>query len=96
MTRTDCREQSRTRIRRIGGQVAGIARMIEEDRCCVDILLQVAAARAALDGLGKLLLCSHVETCVADAFAAGRPRERKEKVDELLTMLSRFTQVGGR
>jgi len=70
--------------------------MIEEDRYCVDILLQVAAARAALDGLGKLLLRSHVETCVADAVSSGRPRERREKVDELQAVLSRFAHIGGR
>ena len=61
------------RLRRIAGQVGGIQRMVEEDRYCVDVLLQVAAARAALDRVGKLVLASHVETCVADASpAAGR------------------------
>ena len=48
----DSQQQVKKRVRRIAGQVAGIERMIEEDRYCVDILLQVAAVRAALDGMG--------------------------------------------
>jgi DNA-binding FrmR family transcriptional regulator len=90
------RDQARNRIRRVAGQVAAIERMIDEDRYCVDVLHQVAAARAALDGVGKLLLQNHVEHCVADAFASGRTRERKEKIAELLDVFSRFTQIGGR
>lgn len=70
--------------------------MIEEDRYCVDIQPQVAAVRVALESLGELLLRSHVERCVAPAVASGRPRERREKIGELLTVLSRFAHVGGR
>lgn len=92
----DTRDRVRKRIRRIAGQIAGIERMVEEDRYCVEILLQVAAVRAALDGMGKLLLSSHVETCVADAFTSGRPKDRKEKVAELMTIFSRFAHIGGR
>ena len=92
----DTREQARKRTRRIAGQVAGIERMIEEDRYCVDVLLQVAAARAALDGLGKLLLKSHVETCVAEAFATGRPKQRDAKVTELMEVFAKFASIGGR
>ena len=92
----DIREQVQKRIRRISGQVAGIERMIEEDRYCVDVLHQVAAVRAALDGVGKLILRSHVETCVADALVSGRPKDRKEKIDEMLDVFSKFSNVGGR
>lgn len=88
--------QARKRIRRIAGQVAGIERMIDEDRYCVDVLLQVAAVRAALDGLGKLLLKGHVETCVSDAIASGRRKDREEKIDELLEVFSKFAHIGGR
>jgi DNA-binding FrmR family transcriptional regulator len=93
---SDTRERAHKRIRRIAGQVAGIERMIDEDRYCVDVLLQVAAVRAALDALGKQLLAAHVETCVADAFASGRPKERREKIDELMEVFSKFAHVGGR
>jgi DNA-binding FrmR family transcriptional regulator len=89
-------EQARKRIRRISGQVAAIERMIEEDRYCVDVLLQVAAVRAALDWLGKTLLESYVGTCVADAIASGRPKERDKRISELLEVFSRFSHIGGR
>jgi DNA-binding FrmR family transcriptional regulator len=92
----DVRGQVGKRIRRIAGQVAGIERMIEEDRYCVDVLLQVAAARAALDGVGKLILRSHVETCVSEALVSGRSRERAEKIDELMEVFSKFSNVGSR
>ena len=89
-------EQARKRIRRIAGQVAAIERMLEGDRYCVDVLLQVAAVRAALDGLGKLLLQSHVETCVSGAIASGRPQDRKQKISELMEVFSRFSNIGSR
>ena len=92
----ETQEQARKRIRRIAGQVAGIERMIEEDRYCVDVLLQVAAARAALDALGKQLLRAHVETCVVDAIESGRPKARKEKIAELMEVFSKFAHIGGR
>ncbi len=92
----DTQDQARKRIRRIAGQAAGIERMIDEDRYCVDILLQVAAVRAALDGMGKLLLRSHVETCVFEAITSGRPKERKEKISELMEVFSKFSNIGSR
>lgn len=82
------------RLRKIAGQVEGIARMIEEDRYCVDVLLQIASAQAALGQAGKLVLRSHVETCVADALAAGRGSERREKIDELMEVFSRYGRIG--
>jgi DNA-binding FrmR family transcriptional regulator len=90
----DTKRKLETRLRRIAGQVNGLERMVGEGRYCVDILLQVAAVRAALDGAGKLLLGAHVESCVADAMASGRPRERQQKLDELIEVFGRFGAVG--
>lgn len=92
----DVRDEVGRRIKRVAGQVAGIERMLAEDRYCVDVLLQIAAVRAALDGVGKLILRSHVETCVADALVSGRPKERAEKIDEIMDVFSKFANVGGR
>lgn len=94
--KTEFREQVQKRIRRISGQVAGIERMIQEDRYCVDVLHQVAAVRAALDGVGKLIFRSHVETCVSDALVSGRPKDRREKLDEIMDVFSKFSNIGGR
>ena len=96
MMDADTKQRVSTRLRRIAGQVAGIERMVAEDRYCVDVLLQVAAVRAALDKVGKVVLESHVETCVADALTSGRPRERKQKIAELMEVFSRYAQIRSR
>jgi DNA-binding FrmR family transcriptional regulator len=83
------------RLRRIAGQVQGVARMVEGDRYCVDLLMQIASAQAALGQAGKLVLRSHVETCVSDAFTAGKPKERKQKIDELMDVFTKFGCLGG-
>jgi DNA-binding FrmR family transcriptional regulator len=89
----EAKREARTRLRRVAGQVAGIERMLDDDRYCVDVLMQIAAVRAALDRVGKVVLRSHVETCVAEAFASGRPREREKKLEELLEVFARFGSV---
>ena len=91
--KAEIKKKADARLKRIAGQVEGIQRMLDQDRYCVDVLLQIAAVRGALDQAGKLILGSHVETCVADAFASGKPRERKVKMKELLEVFSRFGYV---
>lgn len=92
----DAKKRARNRVNRIVGQVEGIRRMIEEDRYCVDVLLQIAAARAALDQLGKQILSAHLETCVAEAFASPGRRAREEKMQELIEVFSRLGYVSTR
>ena len=77
------------RLRRIGGQIQGIARMIEEDRYCVDVLVQVSAARAALGKVALQLIENHTKGCVQRAIAGG---EGDDAVDELIDILGRFTR----
>lgn len=83
-TKQDCGD----RLRRIEGQVRGIARMIGEDRYCIDILTQVRAVRAALRRVEEEVLNDHVAHCVEDAIASGDAAEQRLKVQELLTVLS--------
>ncbi len=92
----ETKKKGHARLRRIAGQVEGIARMIDEDRYCVDILSQIASAQAALGQVGKLLLRAHVETCVSEAMAAGKPVARKQKLDELMEVFARYGCMGGR
>jgi DNA-binding FrmR family transcriptional regulator len=92
----DTKRALRTRLRRIAGQVAGIQRMIDDDRYCVDVLLQIAAAQAALDRAGKVVLEAHVESCVSDALSGGSARARRKKIDELMEVFSRFGQIRAR
>ena len=75
------------RLSRIAGQVRGVARMIEEERYCIDVLTQIRAVRAALDKVEQETLGDHLQHCVADAFNGGSERERRTKIDELLEVL---------
>lgn len=75
------------RLGRIEGQVRGVARMIEEDRYCIDVLTQIRAVRAALDRVEQEILSDHLQHCVAHAFHAGSERDRQDKIDELLEVL---------
>jgi len=78
------------RLRRVEGQVRGVARMIEDDKYCVDILNQIAAINAALDKVGMALLSDHIRGCVTDAVAA---EGGAEKVDELVGVVGRFLKT---
>ena len=74
------------RLNRIEGQIRGLRGMIEKDAYCTDILVQVAAANAALNAFNKELLASHIRTCVAEDIRAGKD----ETVDELVTTLQKL------
>jgi CsoR family transcriptional regulator, copper-sensing transcriptional repressor len=89
------RKKLTARVKRIAGQVAGIERMLEDKRYCVDILNQISAVRSALDSLGVELLTSHLENCVLGhgsetAHDTAKPMSQQELLDEVKTALSRF------
>ncbi|OUM93051.1 MAG: BCR family protein [Firmicutes bacterium ZCTH02-B6] len=77
------------RLRRIEGQVRGIQRMVEDDKYCVDILVQIAAARAALDQVGLILLEDHTRGCVARAIKQSEG-DADAAITELTDVLRRF------
>ena len=81
------------RLHRIEGQVRGIERMLEEDRYCIDVLTQIAAANTALESLAYKILDEHVRHCVAGALAAGDPEQADEKSRELLEAVQRFART---
>ncbi len=85
----DTKENVEARLKRAAGQVAGIQRMVEEDRYCVDVLLQISAARAALAKVSKMLLESHIQTCVAGAFESSDSEERTAKIEELVRVFEK-------
>lgn len=80
-----------TRLAKIEGQVRGLARMVEEDRYCIDILTQVNSVQAALRGVSLGLLNDHVRHCVRESIEAGGG---EEKVEELVAAVARM--VGSR
>ena len=73
------------RLNRIEGQIRGIKGMVEEDRYCTDILIQVAAVNAALNSFNKVLLANHIRSCVVNDIKEGK----EETIDELVETLQK-------
>ncbi len=74
------------RLNRVEGQIRGIRNMVEQNAYCTDILVQVAAATAALNSFNKVLLANHIRSCVAQDLRAGRD----DTVDELVAVLQKL------
>jgi DNA-binding FrmR family transcriptional regulator len=77
------------RLRRIEGQIRGLARMVEDDRYCIDIVTQISAARAALRRAEEEILNDHVAHCVEHAIASGDKDDQRRKVAEIMEVLAR-------
>ena len=80
------REQVLRRLARMEGQVRGVARMIERDEDCVDVLQQTAALRAAVDSVTMLLMEDHVQGCVTSALKSG---DAEAVTDEVMDVVRR-------
>ncbi|WLR52964.1 metal-sensing transcriptional repressor [Bacillus tianshenii] len=85
----DEKKQLLNRLKRIEGQVRGIQKMVEDDRYCVDVLVQISAINAALKKVGFNLLERHTHHCVADAVASGKGTEA---IDELMKVVKQFSK----
>lgn len=83
------RDQARSRLKRISGQIDGISRMLSDDRHSGEILVQLASARAALATTAKLILSKHVEASLSEVLRQDEAA-RQEKIDELLDVFARF------
>ena len=82
------RKEVLDRLARIEGHVRGLRKMVEQDKNCPEILIQVAAIRAALGKVSRIVLEDHVETCMKDAVKSG---EAEEYMTELKGALSKFS-----
>ena len=82
------KDQLLDRLARIEGQVRGVAKMVEDDRYCIDVVTQINAARAALDKVGLGLLDGHVRHCLAEGH--GGPADPREQADELMGAVGRM------
>ena len=80
------------RLRRIEGQVRGLARMVEDDRYCIDIVTQLSAVRAALRRAEEEILADHAAHCVENAIASGNKPDQRRKVAELIDVISRSSR----
>lgn len=83
------KEGLQERLKKIEGQVRGLQRMIEEDRYCVDVLVQVAAVKAALNKVGMALMEGHARGCMQAAVRRG---EGDQAVSELMDVLDKFVK----
>ncbi|MGD2131618.1 MAG: metal-sensitive transcriptional regulator [Maricaulaceae bacterium] len=85
----ETRKNARARLARIEGQVRGLARMIDDDRYCIDVITQTQAVRAALARVEQLVLKDHVAHCVADAAASKDKEDQTRKIEELISVIDR-------
>lgn len=78
------------RLNRISGQIEGIKKMIEDNRYCPDILIQLRAVRSALRAIESNILAKHLQHCVAQSFSS--EKERDKKIAELKVLFDRFEE----
>jgi len=83
----DTNSSALKRLARIEGQVRGVAKMIEDDRYCIDVVRQIQAIKSALTGLEALVLNDHLDSCVETALKSDDIEQRREKVQELVAVL---------
>jgi CsoR family transcriptional regulator, copper-sensing transcriptional repressor len=87
---TATKDQLKSRLRRVEGQVRGIERMVDDDRYCIDILTQIGAIQAALDKVALGLLDGHARTCVIGAEA----NKQADRTEELMSAVGRLMRRG--
>ena len=80
------------RLNRIEGQIRGLARMVADDRYCIDIVTQIGAARAALRRVEEGILREHVAHCVANAITSGDKADQRAKIAELMDVMGRASR----
>lgn len=83
------KEKLINRLKRVEGQVRGLQKMIEDDRYCVDVLVQISAIQAALKKVGFNLLERHTKTCVTSAIQEGNGHHH---IDELMKVIQQFSK----
>lgn len=81
------KEANRNRLRRIEGQIRGLQKMVEEDRYCADILLQIASVQEALRGVGRNLMKNHLRHCATKALTSGQKADAEAMYEELLELI---------
>jgi len=88
----ELKKKALARLKRIEGQVRGLQRMVEEERYCGDVLVQVASVHEALRGVGKLLMRNHLRHCVTDALQTGDEHSREAAYAEVLDLMYRHVR----
>jgi DNA-binding FrmR family transcriptional regulator len=81
------KQNNQNRLRRIEGQIRGLQKMVEEDRYCADVIMQIASAQEALRGVARNLMRNHLRHCAAKALRSGKKAETEAMYDELLDLI---------
>lgn len=85
----DAKTAKLNRLNRIAGKVRGVAKMIEDDRYCIDILNQISAIKSALAKVESQVLKDHAACCINEAIRSGDEAEQREKFEELVELLEK-------
>jgi DNA-binding FrmR family transcriptional regulator len=96
MMNAKTKDAIRARLRRIGGQVQAVERMVDADRPHSDLVHQLSAVQAAISKAAELMLQSYLQTWVTDAIRSGDERECRRHVDEMVTVLGRLRRIRAR
>ena len=86
---SDIKASNLKRLRRIEGQIRGLQKMVEEDRYCADIVIQVASVQEALRGVSRELMRNHLRHCASDSIRSGSAEKAAATYDELLELIYR-------
>jgi DNA-binding FrmR family transcriptional regulator len=87
--RNDIKASCKKRLNRIEGQVRGLAKMVDDDRYCIDIVTQISAVRTALRRVEEEILRDHVAHCVEHAISSGDKADQRRKIAELMEVVGR-------
>lgn len=80
------------RLSRIGGQVAGLKKMVDQDRYCIDVLTQISAVQEALRGVGKLVMQNYLETCATSAIRSKQKSKARKIYQELMEVIYKYAK----
>lgn len=87
LAKTNDKDALIKRLKRIEGQVKGVQKMVEDERYCVDILIQISAIRSAINKVGTIILENHMKGCVTDSIKEG---DSEELINELMNTINKF------
>jgi CsoR family transcriptional regulator, copper-sensing transcriptional repressor len=88
----ELKQKAVLRLKRIEGQIRGLQKMVEDERYCADILVQVSAVQESLRATARLLLRNHLQFCATDAIRSGDSRRREEMYDELTDLFAKLVR----
>lgn len=81
------KEANQKRLRRIEGQIRGLQKMVEEERYCADVIMQIVSVQEALRGVARNLMKNHMRHCAAKAIGSGKKEEKEAMYEELLGLM---------